>query len=356
MDNNISKTHLVVTACEIARTGRPRIKSLDGWTEHDFRNIGVGRTMDAALVGPGDPMGALNPTALEAWMPGHIEALLAPLDADEITGIATVGSWHSDKIGVLTASTVGRAAEYSDRANIPLANVNTGYEQRTVVRFEQGFDIGELEKRRNDAAAVIDLMNMKRRAAIYSLNLSREEVAWRGYAGTTIYGILNDPNLAPDVANVDAWIGGTFDEIEAEFGLMLDALETQMGRTLPDSTEFLLLLPTGYRSVLNVRQAITGKRLIDALRENYPNLRVKYSANLLLAGSTGQDLGILIAENVGDYDESTIAGNTIMQLVPSKYETIGSSQGVKVYTEDASNATAGVIVARPWAVTSRELA
>ena len=117
MDNNISKTHLVVTACEIARTGRPRIKSLDGWTEHDFRNIGVGRTMDAALVGPGDPMGALNPTALEAWMPGHIEALLAPLDADEINRSATDG--------LRSQSTDGRFAVRSARVRVLFASANS---------------------------------------------------------------------------------------------------------------------------------------------------------------------------------------------------------------------------------------
>lgn len=58
---------------------------------------------------------------------------------------------------------------------------------------------------------------------------------------------------------------------------------------------------------------------------------------------------MLFADNVGDVDDFTSA--TILQIVPVRYQLLGSEAGIKGYLEDATNATAGVLVARPWAVT-----
>ncbi|WP_406834083.1 hypothetical protein WKR00_14860 [Morganella morganii] len=38
-------------------------------------------------------------------------------------------------------------------------------------------------------------------------------------------------------------------------------------------------------------------------------------------------------------------------MVPVKYQLLGSENKAKGYLEDATNATAGIIVTRPWAVT-----
>ncbi|SPY94377.1 Uncharacterised protein [Proteus mirabilis] len=48
---------------------------------------------------------------------------------------------------------------------------------------------------------------------------------------------------------------------------------------------------------------------------------------------------------------STATSAVILQVVPVKYQLLGSLNQIKGYMEDATNATAGVFVTRPWAVT-----
>jgi len=48
---------------------------------------------------------------------------------------------------------------------------------------------------------------------------------------------------------------------------------------------------------------------------------------------------------------STDGGKTFIQPVPAKFQVLGVQQLTKGYEEDYTNATAGIMVKRPWAVT-----
>jgi hypothetical protein len=52
-------------------------------------------------------------------------------------------------------------------------------------------------------------------------------------------------------------------------------------------------------------------------------------------------------------DDSTDDGRTFLQVVPAKFMVLGVSQLTKAYEEDYSNATAGVMCKRPYAVVRR---
>ena len=75
----------------------------------------------------------------------------------------------------------------------------------------------------------------------------------------------------------------------------------------------------------------------------------------MLFRSGGKDVGYLIAENVAELDESDTESATLIQAVPSRYEVVGSEKRAKGYIETASNALAGIIVLRPWAITRAEV-
>ena len=62
--------------------------------------------------------------------------------------------------------------------NIPLANSNGGFELRDVVRFEQGFQVGELEMRRMGAAGF--QQEQSSAAATSRLDVARNLVGWNG--------------------------------------------------------------------------------------------------------------------------------------------------------------------------------
>lgn len=323
---------------------------------NDLKALGVGvAAMDSALIGPAATTGFVPAHMLQTWLAGTVRAITTPVDIDYVAGITTVGNWHDDEIGIRTEEDFGLAELYGDVTNIPLANSNPGYELRDVVRFEQGFQIGELETRRMGAAG-FQQEQSKRRAATKSLDIARNLVGWNGIANTRTYGLLNDPNL-PAVVGLGsgtAWLSATFDQLVTQFTAMRNALETQMGQSLRDDANFLLLLPAGYRGIMNKYNTAGNMSFGQWLNENYPNVRTEY-INSLKTAIGGKDVGYLIAENVSELDESDTDSATLIQAVPSRYEVVGSEKRAKGYIETASNALAGIIVLRPWAVTRAEV-
>lgn len=352
----ISEVLMHQSGRQVRARGAANIAQDKDFALNNLKALGVGiAAMDSALIGPAATTGFVPAHMLQTWLAGTIRAITTPVDIDYVAGITTVGNWHDDEIGVRTEEDFGLAELYGDVTNIPLANSNGGFELRDVVRFEQGFQVGELEMRRMGAAG-FQQEQSKRRAATKSLDVARNLVGWNGIANTRTYGLLNDPNL-PAVTALGAgtaWQSATFDQLVAQFTAMRNALETQMGQSLRDDANFLLLLPAGYRGVMNKYNTSGNMSFGQWLAENYPNVRTEY-INSLKAAIGGKDVGYLIAENVAELDESDTESATLIQAVPSRYEVVGSEKRAKGYIETASNALAGIIVLRPWAITRAEV-
>ena len=90
-----------------------------------------------------------------------------------------------------------------------------------------------------------------------------------------------------------------------------------------------------------------GISVSDWLKQAYPNIRVMNAPQLNNANAS-DNVFYLYAENV--MDESTDDGRTWVQDVPAKFLVLGVEQKAKRYVEDYSNATAGVMLKRPYAV------
>ena len=352
----ISEVLMHQSGRQVRARGAANIAQDKDFALNNLKALGVGiAAMDSALIGPAATTGFVPAHMLQTWLAGTIRAITTPVDIDYVAGITTVGNWHDDEIGVRTEEDFGLAELYGDTANIPLANSNPGFELRDVVRFEQGFQVGELEMRRMGAAG-FQQEQSKRRAATKSLDVARNLVGWNGIANTRTYGLLNDPNL-PAVTALGAgtaWLAATFDQLVAHFTKLRNSLETQMGQSLRDDANFLLLLPAGYRGVMNKYNTAGNLSFGQWLAENYPNVRTEY-INSLKAAIGGVDVAYLIAENVAELDESDTDSATLIQAVPSRYEVVGSEKRAKGYIETASNALAGIIVLRPWAIARAEV-
>lgn len=351
----ISDVLLHQSGRQVRARGAANIAQDKDFALNDLKALGVGvAAMDSALIGPAATTGFVPAHMLQTWLAGTVRAITTPVDIDYVAGVTTVGNWHDDEIGVRTEEDFGLAELYGDTANIPLANSNPGFELRDVVRFEQGFQVGELEMRRMGAAG-FQQEQSKRRAATKSLDVARNLVGWNGIANTRTYGLLNDPNLpAVEALTGTAWLSATFDELVDHFTNLRNALETQMGQSLRDDAAFLLLLPAGYRGVMNKYNTAGNMSFGQWIAENYPNVRTEY-INSLKAAIGGVDVAYLIAENVSELDESDTDSATLIQAVPSRYEVVGSEKRAKGYIETASNALAGIIVLRPWAIARAEV-
>lgn len=316
--------------------------------------IGIG--MDSALVGPAGGNLGTPAQFLQNWLPGIVRQVTKIRNADALMGVQTVGSWEDEEVIQTAAELTGKAELYGDVTNIPLAGYSATYERRSIIRFEQGVMMGTLEEARA-AKANISMSIEKRAAAAEALDIIRNRVAFYGYnqPDTRVFGFLNDPGL-PAYANVAAgadgltWAVKTFLEITRDIREMVTALVTQSGgRIRPQDTDMTLAMPLGFEEYMGVTSDF-GVSVADWLSKTYPRIRVE-TAPELAGANGGANVAYLYAERVAD--SGTDGGEVIAQIVPARFQALGTEKRAKGVVEDYTNALAGVMVKRPYGCVRR---
>ncbi|AXH75237.1 MAG: putative structural protein [Caudoviricetes sp.] len=326
---------------------------------HDLqREFGIGFVpmhratlqMDSALIGPAVAPGFINPDLLRTRQAGVIRQLTTPKLIDEILGMTTVGRWEDESIEWDTEEYFAKAELYGDHSNTPLATYNNGEERRGVVRFEQGFEVGYLEQARQSAGSR-DPYAAKRRAANESLDQARQDIGMSGFANPAnpVYGLLNEPGLGA-YEELGPFEGATFAEITGYYQELFSNLELQSQGRIRDDAQITIIEPLGYRRYRTVANPVAqGETVQEWLDRNYPRTRTVYTPEFLGANG-GENVIYMFADTV-DVDDDTGSSSTAEQIVPARYQLIGTMQMLKRTVESASMATAGVVITRPWAWT-----
>jgi Uncharacterized protein conserved in bacteria (DUF2184) len=293
---------------------------------------------------------------LQAWLPGFVKTMTAARKIDECIGIKTVGSWEDQEIVQGIVEPAATPLEYGDYTNVPLASWNASWERRTIVRAEMGIAVGLLEEARSSAMK-LNSAETKRQAASVGLEIMRNMIGFYGWnSGTNrTFGLLNDPNLMPYITSTvtGGWsdpTNGTFKNIIGDIRAWVIALRTQSQDQIdPEKVDLTLLLPMTKVDYLTMTTDF-GISARDWVTQTYKRMRI-VSAPELTAANLTADVAYLFAEDIdSSVDGSTDGGEVITQLVQTKFKTLGVEKRVKSYVEDYSNATAGVLVKRPWAV------
>lgn len=326
---------------------------LDAATIHEMMG-GMKFGMDAnqALLTTGS---ISNPIQfLQQWLPGFVRVITAARKIDELIGRSTVGNWEDEEVVQGVMEPTGTAVPYGDYTNVPLASWNDNWERRTNVRFESGMRVGTLEEKRT-GRAMVNTAAEKRISCGLALEIIRNSVGFNGYnAGANrTYGFLNDPSL-PNYVNVAAgasasllWSKKTFLEITADIRTAIVALRTQSQDNIdPETVSLTLALPTNAVDRLSTVSDF-GISVRDWLTQTYPKVRVVSAPQLNTANSS---VGVFYLYADAISDQSTDDGRTWIQAVPAVFQVLGVAQIAKGYEEDYSNATAGVMLKRPWAV------
>lgn len=290
---------------------------------------------------------------LQNWLPGFVEILTAARKIDELIGVSTVGSWEDEQIVQQVLENTGSPVPYGDLTVVPLTDWNLNFETRSVVRFELGMRVGRLEEARS-ARARVNSGDQKRKSAGLQLEIQRNQVGFYGYnSGNNLtYGFLNDPNLSAYVTVATTggnttWAAKTFLQIQGDLLTGLQTLRTQSQDTIePNRTPITLAVATNCVDYLS-KTSDFGISVYAWLKQFYPNVRV-VSAPQLNGANGGANVFYMYADTVDD--SSTDDRRTFIQVVPAKFQMLGAQQLAKGYEEDYSNATAGVMVKRPYAV------
>lgn len=292
---------------------------------------------------------------LQAWMPGFVNVMTAARKIDDILGVSTIGSWEDEQVVQGVLEVTGTAVPYGDYTNVPLSSWNLNFETRTIVRFEEGLKVGRLEEMR--AAKVrVNSTESKRNGAGLSLEIQRNAIGFYGYnsGANRTYGLFNDPNL-PAYVTVAAsgsgsstlWANKNFAEITADLLTAIVALRTQSKDLIdPSKIPLTLTLPTDCVDLLAMTTDF-GYSVWKWLADNYPKIRVVSAPELNLANG-GQNVFYLHADSVSD--SGTDDQNTWIQAIQAKFMVVGVAKTTKGSEEDYANATAGVMLKRPYAV------
>lgn len=292
---------------------------------------------------------------LQTWLPGFVAVATAARKIDNLVGIDTMGSWEDEEVvqGVMEAT--GISVPYGDYTNLPLSSWNVNFERRTTIRFEEGMRVGTLEEARASRMNVNSAQG-KRDSAALALEIQRNRIGFYGYnnGANRTYGFLNDPSLpayvtvaATGTGSTTTWSTKSFLNIVGDLRTAIVALRTQSQDLIdPETTPITLALPTACIDRLSTVSDF-GISVRDWLKATYPNIR-PVSAPELNAANGGANVFYLYADKV--QDNSTDNGQVFSQIVPAKFRVLGVQQLVKGYEEGYSNATAGIMVKRPYAV------
>ena len=293
---------------------------------------------------------------LQNWLPGFVRFITAARKIDELIGMTTSGSWDDEEIVQGLLENVGNAIPYGDYTNIPLASWNVNFVRRTVVRFEKGLSVGVLEEMRAGRIRMNSAAE-KRTSASTTLEIQRNLVGFFGYnnGANRTYGFLNDPALPayvsfPDGAtsNSSLWSSKTAVDIAADIRIMMAQIQIQSQDTInPEDTAMTLAVATAVYQYLQVPFVYGASSAIDWIKKTYPKLRI-VSAPQLNSANAGQNVAYLFAESVDD--GATDDSRVWLQVVPAKFQALGVQKLAKSYIEDYANATAGVMLKRPYAV------
>lgn len=329
-------------------------------SDRDLRRMMSGLGLDSADgAAPLNTMTSPSITTpvqfLQAWLPGFVRVLTAARKIDTLVGLTTAGAWedHSVVQGILEET--GNAEIYTDMGNLAFASWNTNFAEREIVRGEMGMQVGLLEEAR--AARIrVNTAAEKRTAAALALDILRNRIGFYGFneGANRTYGLLNDPELLPyntvpatGAGGSTQWKDKNFQQITADLRLGAQQLRTQgQGNIDPAEGDVTLALPVNCADYLSVATDL-GYSVRQWIKETYPNWRIE-SAPEFQGANGGANVFYLYAEHVEDgaSDDS----RTFVQVVPAKFQTLGVEKRVKTYLEGYTNATAGVMTKRPFAV------
>ena len=330
-------------------------------TETTLSNLGVNYTdaairefmsyaEDAAPDLQTAPSASTPVQFLQHWLPEVIKVVTRARVADRLLGRTIAGSWSDEEVVATVIEHVGQARPYGDKTNLNLAEWNTNFERRTIVRFEEDLEVGALEEQRA-ARMRINSAAEKRLAAAEALAISMNDVAFNGYSDglNRTYGILNDPNLGSYVtvaqgANSNTtWASKTFNEICNDIKVAMAALRVQSGSNFdPYADASVLGVADTCVDMLSTMNAYGNKSVMEWLKETYPKCRVESVPQFSGANATA-NVFYLIAE--------TINGRKVVdQYVQDTLRLLGVEKKAKGYLEAYSNATAGVLVGMPIGV------
>ena len=314
--------------------------------------------MDSGLVEPVTPGANGVPVQfLQAFLPGMIHIMQKKRSADLLAPIVTIGDFGDMEVIITTLEHLGTPQLYSDHGEVPLAEWNTTYERRSVIRHELGALVTILEDEISSKTGVNNATT-KRAAVMLAFEILRNDIFFYGFdsGANRVYGFLNDPNLpayvtVPNGAGGNStWESKTVKERQSDILSGLAALRSQSGSNVDvENDQLIMAIASDVKDLMSESDEGNGNLFTvnKWLAENYPNINV-IPCEELNGADGGDNVFYLYPASVaesGDDDQITI-----IQMVPERLKSLNTVTEMKGVKEGYANALAGCMVKRGYAV------
>lgn len=262
---------------------------------------------------------------LQYVSPDVIEILTAKRAATKVFDERKVGDWTTANYQYASMENVGSTYAYADYGDGPSAGVNTEWNIRDQYIFQTNITYGDREVDLS-AAAKVDLVAGKQRAAAEAIAIDSNKFYLQGVAGKRIYGLLNDPNLptaiSPNtVSSAVTWAsklalasGGTA-AIYSDVLKLFGSLQGQLNGLIDENTPMKLLVSPG-RAVNLMAATDFNVSVMDMLKKAMPNLTIETVPEL--STQAGETAMLIVPELMGQPTGELAFGEKIRQgrLVP----------------------------------------
>lgn len=252
------------------------------------------------------------------------------------------GAWGITKIFVPVISYGGNSQLYTDNGTLGENTTNLNYLERDSVILQRMLNYGDLANAQMSMGK-IDYVARLREGLATQIDLDINNIAFKGYAGREIYGVLNDPSLNgvipfPATAANPAssnWMYASYAEICANVRALYSQCIGNAGGQLELESPANLTVPPIVYTYLTDQNAIGTQSVKQYLESTFTGLKIVQSENNVgVSALTVQ----LVFDKVAGQD-------VLLNTFTSVYNSHGALRKESAMVEKISYQLSGSIVA-----------
>jgi hypothetical protein len=294
-----------------------------------------------------------TPTFLTTiWTNKFFEVITRATVFEEISHSFQQGTFGLTNIKIPTVSLVGNYSLYADYSAQGNANINVNWIDRQVVNFEQTLVYGDLAIAQMSMGK-IDYIGKMREALMRQIKLHQDALGFFGYSeNMNIYGLLNDPSLAPTItagqkagaptgSASTLWQYATFFEIIADIISLRQAVTSRAGGQDDDNDPCYLLIPTSIWQYLSTTSPLGNITVRDWIEKEYKSMKLMKAP---LLDGTGTPIGSVTPNQLVLIFDNFAGQECLLNAYVSLYNSHGVVRHASSYQEKVSYTLGGAIV------------
>lgn len=252
------------------------------------------------------------------------------------------GMFGTTNIFIPVVSFAGEMQQYTDAGVEGGNSVNVNWLERETVNLQRMLWYGDLANQQMSMAK-IDYVARLREGLATQIDLDINNIAFNGYAGKRIYGVLNDPSLNATIPfpataaqpSSSNWMYASYAEICANVRALYSQCIGKAGGNLSFEDKAYLTVPPSVYTYLTDQNALGTQSVMQYLKGTFTGLEIVQSQNNV--GTSTLTVQLIFEKVMGQ--------DTLLNTFSSLYNSHGALRKESSYVEKISYTVSGSIVA-----------